>query len=184
MCPGQQGEFLARLRLGHCTDKSLPPILACTVLTLPFRLYFFLWFGCKSFFSFFLLRFITPSFVLTACSLSLCLVSLLVSLSTSLSYFASCYFFFLSTPYSLLLLVYYLAILVFMHKTSLFCRSRLVYPVQNLSPLIFFPVFLTFCLFFLWYIEFSAAGAFREDIPGVQGSGNRNPSVLVINAAQ
>lgn len=93
---------------------------------------------CKSFFSFFLLRFITPSFVLTACTLSLCLVSLSVSLSTSLSYFAS----FFSPSYPLLLLlVYYFKIQVFMLITL-----SLSFGLS--SPVFFSPAFLTFCLFF------------------------------------
>lgn len=31
MCPGRRGEFLSPARLGHCTDKRLPPILACAL---------------------------------------------------------------------------------------------------------------------------------------------------------
>lgn len=147
---------------------------------------------CPPFFSFFRLYFITPSFVLTACSLSLCLVSLLVNLSTLVSYFPLTILFYFFVSFALLLVFLFSdsSLVVFIHQTSLFCHCRLVYVVESLSALIFLTVLHLLSVSVAFWVQ--CCRCFREDIPGVQGSENKkisahkleNPGVLVINAAQ
>lgn len=158
MCRGRQGEFLSPARLGHCTDKSLPPFLACALppcasCSLPsFVFSNSACLSCLSLSSHFLclapsllsssvlFLYIISSFVLPAGSVCLHLMYLLVNIYKYIFgvllrlVFFPLFFLSFLCPCALFACVFRLQIFMplgIYTPKSLFCHCRLAYPFSN-----------------------------------------------------